>query len=142
MRCKDIMKTDVEWLSETDTIQTAARKMRNLNVGFLPVCDRDKHVLGTLTDRDIAIRVCADDRPASAIKAIDLMTQEVVACRPEDDLTLVERLMAQYHKSRILIVDTNGALCGVISLSDLAEREDSQRVAKTLRAVAAREVRA
>jgi CBS domain-containing protein len=140
MRCQEIMKSDVKCLSETDTIQTAARKMRDLNVGFLPVCDNNKNVLGTLTDRDIAIRVCAAELPVSTTRVAEVMTREVVACRPEDDLEAAEKQMSHHHKSRILVIDRNQGLRGIISLSDIAEYDEAGRVSRTLRAVAAREV--
>src|SRR2546430_17213461 len=99
MLCNELMKNGVECLTETDTIQDAARRMRDLNVGFLPVCDASKKVLGTLTDRDIAVRVCAEDLPANGTRAIDVMSRDLVACRPDDDIRAAERLMGQQHKS-------------------------------------------
>lgn len=141
MRCKDIMKTHVECVSEADSIQVAARKMRDLNVGFLPVCDRSRHVVGTLTDRDIAIRVCALDRAASETLAVEAMTKEVVACRPDDELGDAEKLMGQHHKSRIMVTDSEGSLAGIISLSDIVDREDARKAIQTMRAVASREIR-
>jgi len=67
------------------------------------------------------------------------MTREVVACRPTDDLAEAEQLMARYRKSRILVTDDEGRLVGVISLSDIAEREDGARAAQTMRAITSRE---
>jgi CBS domain-containing protein len=99
-------------------------------------------VLGTLTDRDITIRVCSEDRQASAIKAADVMTREAVACRPDDDIRIAEKLMGQHHKSRILVTDGQGVICGIISLSDIVDREDPPQAVKTMRAVASREARA
>ncbi|HZA49460.1 MAG TPA: CBS domain-containing protein, partial [Myxococcaceae bacterium] len=62
MRCEEIMKKDVECVSPQDTVQAAAKRMRDENIGFLPVCDQSKKVQGTVTDRDLAIRVLADGR--------------------------------------------------------------------------------
>jgi len=139
MLCEDIMKTEVECVSPVDTIEDAARKMRDDNVGFLPVCDEGRQVLGTITDRDIAIRAVAEGRPLETPVAT-LMSIDVIACRPEDPLSEAEQLMAQHHKSRIMVVDAGGKLCGVISLSDLAER-DSRRATLTMREIASREAR-
>jgi CBS domain-containing protein len=139
MLCEEIMKRDVECLSLQDTVQIAARKMREANVGFLPICDTTKKVIGTLTDRDIAIRLVADSKPAST-KVSDIMTKEVVACRPSEDVSKAEQLMGKNQKSRILCVDDSGKLVGVISLSDIAQR-DGGRVAQTMRDVTAREAR-
>lgn len=138
MLCEEIMKRDVECLSPQETVQTAARKMRDVNVGFLPVCDAAKKVMGTLTDRDIAIRLVAEGRAASTTVG-DIMSHDLVSCRPKDDLRRAEHLMGQHHKSRILCVDDAGTLVGVISLSDIAQCEDESRVAKTMRQVTERE---
>src|SRR5688572_29507562 len=134
MRCEQIMKDDVECISPSDTVQTAARIMRTQNVGFLPVCDDAKKVLGTLTDRDIAIRLVADGK-ASDTKASEIMSTECVACRPSDDIRVAEQLMAQRQKSRIMCVDDAGCLVGVLSLSDVAQHENGTRASDTLREV-------
>jgi CBS domain-containing protein len=140
MRCQDIMKKDVECVSPQDTAQAAAKRMRDENIGFLPVCDESKVVLGTITDRDLAIRVLADgNQPNTSVQ--DVMTREVVACPPEEDLRKAQELMSKHHKSRILCVDANGLLVGVISLSDIAQSSGGEAV-KTLRQVSEREARA
>jgi CBS domain-containing protein len=141
MRCEEIMKRDFEWVSPRDTVEDAARKMRDHNVGFLPVCDQSKRVLGTLTDRDIAIRIVAAKK-SGTVPIEDVMTREVVACGPQDDLQKTEQLMARNHKSRIMCVDSNGRLVGVISLSDIAQHDHGAQAADTLRQVSAREARA
>src|SRR6185295_2315560 len=123
MRCDEIMKRTVECVGTGDTVQAAARKMRDDNIGFLPVCEGDRKVLGTITDRDIAIRACADDRPASSTRVADVMTRTVISCRPTDDLERAQQLMSKHHKSRMLIADDGGRLVGVISLSDIAQHE-------------------
>jgi CBS domain-containing protein len=141
MRCQEIMKKNVECMSPQETVQAAARRMRDENVGFLPVCDSSKKALGAVTDRDLAIRVLADGKAAST-RVEEVMTREVIACRPEDDLRKAEGLMTRNHKSRVMCVDREGFLVGVISLSDIAEREEASRAAKTMRGVSKRETRA
>ena len=140
MRLQEIMKKDVECVSPQDTVQAAARRMRDENIGFLPVCDQSRKVLGTVTDRDLAIRVLANGSPANT-RVEEVMTHEVVSCRPEDDLRKVEELMAKNHKSRIVCLDNNERLAGVISLSDIAQA-DIGRASQTLRQVSEREARA
>jgi len=140
MRLQEIMKKDVECVSPQDTVQAAARRMRDENIGFLPVCDQSRKVLGTVTDRDLAIRVLANGSPANT-RVEEVMTHEVVSCRPEDDLRKVEELMAKNHKSRIVCLDNNERLAGVISLSDIAQADIGQ-ASQTLRQVSEREARA
>lgn len=141
MRCEEIMKRNPECAKEQDTIQQTARRMRDENIGFLPVCDNAGKPIGTITDRDITIRVNAEDRKSSTTRVAECMTREVIACKPNDDITKAEQLMGQYKKSRIMVTDDAGKLIGVISLSDIAER-DITRAAQTMRDVASREVRA
>jgi CBS domain-containing protein len=132
------MKTFVECVSPQDSVETAAQVMRAKNIGFLPVCDeRTDRVVGTLTDRDIAIRVVADHRPAST-RVASVMTPDAVVCSPGDDVTTAEELMAENLVSRIMCVDDDGGLVGVISLSDLAQM-DGENAVKTLEQVSARE---
>lgn len=138
MKCQDLMKSKVECLNAQETVETAARRMKEREIGFLPVCDAEGRVLGTLTDRDITIRCVAEGKSLTT-PVSDLMTREVVACKPEDDLEDAQELMRRHKKSRILVSDDANRLVGVISLSDFAQ-EDGKRAAKTLAEVAEREV--
>lgn len=139
MRCEDIMKHHVRCVSPRDTVRGAALQMREENVGFLPVCAPSRKVIGTLTDRDLAIRVLADGLPPTTLIE-DVFSHEVIACHPEDDLRKAEELMSKHRKSRIVCVDGNGRLAGVISLSDIAQREPEAW--QMLRTVSEREARA
>ena len=139
MRCGDLMTSEVEVFSETDTVQHVARRMRDLDVGFAPVCDRDGRPVGTITDRDIALRVCAEDLAAGRTLARDVMTRGAVTCREGDGVDAAEARMREHHKSRIMIVAGDGRLVGVISLSDVAEAEDDARAGATLRGIAGRD---
>lgn len=137
-QCRQIMKREIECLSPRESAQAAAARMREQNIGFLPVCDDGMQVLGTVTDRDIAMRIVAEKLPAgTAVEQI--MTREVIACYPEDDIEVAKELMADNRKSRIMCVDDSGALIGVISLSDIAKLE-GDGAGRTLREVSRREV--
>jgi CBS domain-containing protein len=141
MRCETIMKRDVECITPQETVQDAARLMRDDRIGFLPVCDDSRKVLGTVTDRDLAMRVLAEGR-APTTRVEEVLTREVVACRPDEDLRHAEELMGRHQKSRIMCVDEQGRLVGVISLSDIAQKEKGTRASQTLREVSQREARA
>jgi len=139
LRCEEIMTTEVEVARIGDSVAESARKMRDLNIGFLPVCDQADVVQGVVTDRDLAIRVLADERgPATAVE--EVMTEEVVTCRPEDDVSQVERLMRTNQMSRILCLDESGRVAGVISLADLAQYEEAGRAGEVIGDVTEREV--
>jgi CBS domain-containing protein len=139
MLCEELMKTDVECVSPVDSIEEAARLMREANVGFLPVCDESRRVLGTITDRDIAIRAVADALPGST-PVEDVMTDEVVACSPKEEVEAALELMGENRKSRIICLDGDGRLAGVISLSDIAQLGEVG-ASDTLRQVSGRETR-
>ncbi len=141
MQCESIMKRKIECVSPEERVEQAARRMRDENIGFLPVCDGEGRVMGTVTDRDIAVRLVAADKPAST-HVEEIMSRDVVACRPQSDLEEAKRLMATHHKSRILCIDDLGHLAGIISLSDIAQDPKSGPVSETLRDVTQREVRA
>ena len=140
MLCQELMKTDVECISPETTVEDAAARMREVNIGFLPVCDDACKVLGTITDRDIVVRVVASgESPQQAVE--NFLSWRVVACRPTDTLAVAEELMSQEKVSRILCINERNELEGVLSLSDIAQIEDSARVWATLRSVTQREAR-
>ncbi len=140
MRCEELMKRQVESVHPDDSIQHAAEIMKEKGVGFLPVCDEQDRVLGTLTDRDIVIRCVAGGQSCADTTCEDVMTKEVVSCRPGDDIEDCEEHMASRRKSRMLICDADDKLVGVISLSDIAQHDRARKAGKTLRAVTSREV--
>jgi CBS domain-containing protein len=140
MNCQDIMKSDVTCISPQTTVEDAARLMLEHDVGFLPVCDESDNVLGTLTDRDITIRVVAvRESPTQPVSSF--MTTRVVTCRATDSLDYAEELMSQEKVSRIMCANERGQLEGVISLSDIAQVEEGARASSILRNVSEREAR-
>lgn len=133
------MKQDVDCVSPDHTVHEAATRMRDGNIGFLPVCTENE-IIGTITDRDLTIRVLAENLAATT-RIGEVFSDEAVICRAEEDLQVAQNLMATNQKSRIMCVDGDGRLVGVISLSDIAKHEGAGAV-KTLRAVSDREARA
>ena len=138
MRCEELMTSEVELLDVRATVREAARRMRDLNIGFLPVVDDAQQLVGVLTDRDIALRVVAENlRPGVGVDQV--MTEEVITCDPEDDVERAEALMRVNQKSRLVCVDETGRVAGVISLVDLAQNEDETRAGEVIADVTARE---
>src|SRR5262245_11197101 len=140
MICKGVMQHPVKWIGEDDTAWTAARRMRDENIGFLPVCDQSGRVVGTLTDRDLTIRVLADDLPAGT-KVREVMTRDLVACEADDELAKAEQMMSARQKSRIVCTDDGGHLVGIISIADIAKHDEGAQVARTVRQIMEREWR-
>ena len=141
MRCSEIMKRDVERISENDSVHVAARRMRDHDVGILPVCDVRRRAVGVVTDRDLALRVCAEGRSATTTLVRDVMTPQVVACRPGHPLGHAERLMEQHRISRVFVTDRSAHVVGIVSLSDVVQYERPARVARTLGRIAERKYR-
>ena len=138
MRCEEIMKRDAQAVADSDDVVSAARKMREFDIGFLPVCDAQGRVVGVLTDRDLAIRVCADDAPAKTVVVRDVMTRGVVSCGPTQSVALAEGRMRDHRLTRMVIVDEDERLVGVLSLSDISQYVPPSRSGRTLQAVAER----
>jgi CBS domain-containing protein len=139
LSCVQVMKTNPWTAREDDMVRDVAQMMAEANIGFMPVCDAEGRVVGTLTDRDIVVRVVATGSPPDVARVGQIMSRSIVACRQDDDLLIAERLMEQYQVSRVVVTDEQNVSAGVISLSDIAEHEPPHRAARTLRGVAARE---
>jgi CBS domain-containing protein len=142
MTCDELMTRDVVSVRPMDRVDAVARRMRDENLGFAPVCTDDGRPVGAVTDRDLAVRVCADDRRAGRTHVEEIMTRELLTCRAEEDVQRAEERMEGRRKHRILVLDREGRLAGVISLADLAAREDAARAMRTIRRVVERERRA
>lgn len=139
MKCSELMKTDVVCCPRDEDVQAVAERMKNRNVGFLPVCDDDGCVIGTVTDRDLALRVLGEHRSSERTRVQDVMSPELVCCSPDDDLGVAEELMVRYKKSRIVCADEQRHPIGIISLSDIAHVEQADRASQILDAIATRE---
>jgi CBS domain-containing protein len=131
MRCEEVMTREVECLKIGESIAEAARRMSELDVGFLPVCNADGAPIGTVTDRDIVVRGVAKQVPYTT--SVDsVMTADLVSCRPDDDVTRAEQLMRINQVSRILCLDDDGDIAGVISLADISQYEIETEAGKLL----------
>ncbi len=119
MKIKDIMTPEVEVLSPTTSIQEAAAKMKELDVGSLPVCDGSR-IIGMLTDRDITVRFVAAGLDFSGTTVSDVMTRDVVYCFEDDDVEKAEAVMKQHQIRRLIVLDAQKRLAGIVSLGDVA----------------------
>lgn len=139
MRCSEIMKTDIECISPHTSVREAAIRMKEQGIGFLPVCDEGMRPVGTLTDRDVAVRVVAEG--VSGTTPVErCMSKGIVDCRSSDTIEDARELMEQHQVSRIVCTNPQGRIQGIISLSDIVDL-DEESGARTLRRVSEREVR-
>lgn len=136
LECGDVMTSHVECCFRDDLVATVAEVMRDRDVGFVPICDDTGRIVGTLTDRDLAVRVVAGGRSLATTRAVDVITPELVYCAADDPLTVAEDLMSEYKKSRIVCAGEDGRPSGIISLADIARVEAPAIVSRILRDVA------
>jgi CBS domain-containing protein len=135
MQLKEIMTTDVEVITPESSVTEAAKKMRSLDVGALPVCD-GRRLVGMVTDRDITIRATAEARDPDSTLVRDCMSPELVYCFEDQDIQEAERLMQQKQIRRLPVLTREKQLAGIISLGDLATKTgDVQQVGRTTREV-------
>jgi CBS domain-containing protein len=125
MQIADVMTRGVECVRPDDTIEEAARRMKELDVGSLPVCG-DDHLLGMITDRDITIRSIADGSDPALTTVRDVMTPKVIWCFEDQDLTEAAQLMEDNQIRRLPVLSRNKRLIGMLSLGDLALRGDDE----------------
>jgi CBS domain-containing protein len=128
MQLKDIMTPGVEVITPEATIQEAAQKMSQLDVGPLPVCDGEQ-LVGMLTDRDITIRAVAEGCDPTTTPVHEAMTPEIVYCFEDQEVYEAARLMEQYQIRRLPILNRNKRLVGIVSLGDLAVSTGNARQA-------------
>jgi len=119
MLAKDAMTRRAETTGPDDTLQEAARKMKALSIGALPVCDNDR-LIGMLTDRDIVIRSTAEGRDPSQGRVRGAMTTQVVYCFEDEPLESAAHLMEERSIRRLMVLDAGKRLVGILSVDDLA----------------------
>lgn len=120
MRLKEIMTQHVECLNSGDTLVHAAKRMRDLNVGSLPVCGKDDRLAGILTDRDLTVRGTATACDPETTLVTDVMTPEISCCFEDDDVTEGLAVMEEKQIRRIAVLDRDERLVGIVSLGDFA----------------------
>jgi len=119
MRLKEIMTPKPECVSPEDSLEDAARKMRNLDVGPLPVCDNDR-LAGMITDRDIVVNAVAEGRNPQTTKVREAMTGKVIYCFDDQDVEEAARTMQEHQVRRLVVLNRDKRMVGIVSLGDLA----------------------
>lgn len=124
MKVKDVMTSRVIRISPEENAAVAARTLTHYNIGVLPVCGGDGKLCGVLTDRDIVTRCLASGRRAEETPVHGIMTNQVVSVSPETDVSAAASLMARQQVRRLPVV-RDGEVCGMVSLGDLSQCEQS-----------------
>ena len=135
MQVFEVMTPDVVSVTPEVTLMDAARTMKHLDIGPLPVCAGDR-LLGMITDRDITVRATAEGRDPCQTAVSEVMTTDVVCCHEAADIREAAKLMQEAQLRRLLVVDDKGHLVGIVSLGDLVLQTGDKKLAgKTLEKV-------
>jgi CBS domain-containing protein len=130
----EVMTRDVEVINPNDTLREAAEKMRSLNVGPLPVCDGQR-VLGMITDRDIVVRAIALGRDPNTTQVADAMSSGIEYCFDDDDVEDVLERMKDKQIRRVIVVDRNKKLVGIVAIGDLSGEISENKVGEALEGI-------
>ncbi len=134
----EVMTPIPQCCTPDDSVIEVARVMEQHDVGIVPIVESQdtRRVLGVLTDRDIVLRVVAEGRdPNEVISVGDVMTNEIVSVSPDADVLHAEELMKEHQLRRMLVVDENGSLVGIVSMADLARATDETQLGDTEKAI-------
>jgi CBS domain-containing protein len=129
MQVKDIMTQKVETVKAERSVSEAARSMKFFGFGALPVTADDSKVVGMITDRDIALRITAEERDPKTTNVRDVMTTPVVSCDAEETVEHAARLMAENQVRQVLILDSESRPNGILSLGDVALKTENEALA-------------
>jgi CBS domain-containing protein len=120
---KDAMTSNPCSIDADKPVSYAAKMMRDEDVGLAPIVEGDR-LIGTLTDRDIALRVVAEGRDPETTIVREVATQDIVTIDPQQGLDEALRLMAQHQVRRLPVVEEDGRLVGVVAQADVAQQAD------------------
>jgi CBS domain-containing protein len=128
-QARGIMHAGAECVGEDDSVAAAARKMRDLGVGALPICGADDRLHGILTDRDIVVKCVAEGRDPAQLRAGELAQGTLFWVEATAEVGEVLQQMEDHHIKRLPVIE-NHRLVGIISEADLARNLDEHRLAE------------
>lgn len=119
MQIKEIMTRDIEMVSSNTNLAEAAKKMKDFNIGSLPVWEGDD-LVGIITDRDLVVRGIAEGGDPASKRVSDAMTTEVFYCFEDDEIHEAANLMEEKCIRRLLVLNSEGAPVGIVSMGDFS----------------------
>lgn len=139
MKIKDMMHKGAEYVAPSATLQQVAKKMKDFDVGAIPVCEGGKPI-GIVTDRDITIRVLANGKAVSKLTAKDVMSKNVVHCRDTEEAEDAIRIMEKNQVRRLPVLNEAQKLVGMVSLGDISHALSQDLTGEVTKAVSAHHV--
>ena len=119
MKVKEVMTPNAKAIWLTESLADAAKLMWENDCGVLPIIKDGRHVVGMITDRDICMATAMHDRTPSGISVEEVMTGEVFAVAPEDNVTEALRTMKEHQIRRLPVITPEGELEGILSMNDV-----------------------
>jgi len=136
MQVNEVMTQGVTCVRPNDNIATAAQKMKDLDVGALPVCGDNDRLVGMITDRDITVRATAGCCDPGGTSVNDAMTPNIIYVFDDQDVNEAAQLMKENQVRRLVVLNRDKRLVGIVSLGDLAvDTRDEELAGATLEAV-------
>ena len=139
MKVKDVMHCGVEWVEPQTPIVEIARKMRDEDIGAVPVGENDR-LVGMVTDRDIVTRGLASVRNCMDLVAKDVMTKPIVYARTDEDVEDALYIMVKNQIRRLPVIDENKRMAGILSLGDISEKAGRDLAGEVMRSVSAHHI--
>ena len=133
---RDLMTEGAECIGENETIVEAAKKMAELDVGALPICGEDDRLKGMLTDRDIAVKVLAEEKDPNSTRAGELGEGKPVTIGADDSVEETLRTMKDHKVRRLPVIDGH-RLIGIVSQGDLATEISEEQVGDLVEVISA-----
>lgn len=131
---RDIMTPDPVCARASDTVREAAKRMAELGIGSLPICGEDNKLKGVITDRDIVVKVIADDKDVRAVHVGELAQGEAVTIGADDSVDEILETMSAHQVRRLPVIDGH-ELVGVVALADVARALPDRAVGDLLEAL-------
>ena len=127
MKISEIMTAGFETIDSTNSLTEAARKMKSLDVGILPVQEGTR-LIGVVTDRDIVVRALAEERDPGETQVKDIISPNIVYCFEDDSIEDAVKLMEENQVRRLIVCREDGTPIGIVSLGDLAVRSGQEQL--------------
>jgi CBS domain-containing protein len=131
---RDLMTENPCSIDAAKSVAYAAKMMRDEDVGLAPIVEGDK-LIGTLTDRDIAIRVVAEGKDPDQTTVREVASTNVVTIDPQQELDEALRLMAKHQVRRLPVVEEDGRLVGVVAQADVAREGDDRQTGQVVQEI-------
>lgn len=133
---REIMTKGADCIGAEDTLEEAARKLRDMNIGSMPICGTDNKLKGVLTDRDIVVKCLAEGKDPRSVKAGDLAQGKPVTIGADDSIQEAMRTMKDHDVRRLPVIDGHD-LVGMLSQADIARSMPDAKVGDLLADISA-----